>query len=173
MYHPTARRGRLRRALADHLESHDMTRVIYGSVIGLALVVALEAHPPAPGVAVATILAAALAVGLAEAYSEVIGAEARTRRPVRMSQVRTVALDAGAVTFGAGFPAIFFLLSAAGVMDVDLAFTLSKWTGLALICGYGYVAGRLSGSGVGGALVHALAVGAIGGLLIGLKAIVH
>jgi hypothetical protein len=166
-------RGPIRRALAEHLESHDVSRVIYGAVIGLALVVALEAHPPSAGQAAAAVGGAALAVGLAEVYSEVIGTEARTRRPVRLGRVRSVVLDAAAVTFGAAFPALFFVLAAAGAFDVDLAFTLSKWTGLGLICAYGYVAGRLSGSGVGASILHGLAVGAIGGLLIGLKALVH
>jgi hypothetical protein len=159
--------------VAAHLESHDVTRVIYGSVIGLALVVALEAHPPTAGQAAAAVGGTAVAVGFAEIYSELIGGEARSRRPVRIAHVRTAALEAAAVMFGAGFPIIFFILAAAGVFDVGVAFTLSKWTGLGLICAYGFVAGRLSGSTVGGALVHAAAVGAIGGALIGLKALLH
>jgi hypothetical protein len=32
--------------LAWHLRSRQVSRVIYGAIIGLALVVALEAHPP-------------------------------------------------------------------------------------------------------------------------------
>jgi len=150
-----------------------MTRVIYGAVIGLALVVALESHPPTAGQAIAAIGGTAAAVGLAEIYSELVGAEARTRRPVVLAQLRTAAARALDVLFGAGFPTVFFILAAAGAFDVHVAFTLSKWTGLALICSYGFVAGRLSGSGVGGALVHALAVGTIGGVLIGLKAVFH
>jgi hypothetical protein len=150
-----------------------VTRVIYGSVIGLAVVVALQAHPPTAGQSAAAVLGTALAVGLAEVYSEMIGIEARTRRPVRRAQLRAAALEALAVVFGAGFPAVFFVLAAAGAFDDELAFKLSKWTGLGLICAYGYVAGRLSGSGVGRALLHAATVGAIGGLLIGLKALVH
>lgn len=159
--------------MAAHLESRDVTRVLYGAVIGLALVVALEAHPPTAGQTVAAILGTAAAVGLAEIYSELVGGEARTRRPVRTTHLRTAALDAAAVMFGAGFPALFFVLAAAGAFDVGLAFTLSKWTGLGLICSYGFVAGRLSGSSVGGAILHAAAVGAIGGVLIALKALVH
>jgi hypothetical protein len=165
--------GPLRRAVAAHLESHDVTRVIYGTVIGLALVVSLESHPPTAGESIAWIVGTAVAVGLAEMYSEVIGAEARTRRPIEFGQVRTAALEAAGVLFGAAFPALFFVLAAAGVMGVPLAFTLSKWTGLALICAYGFVAGRLSGAGVGRALVQAAAVGAVGGVLIGLKALLH
>ena len=165
--------GPLRRAVAAHLQSHDVTRVIYGAVIGLALVVALESHPPTAGQAAGAVGGTAVAVGLAEIYSELVGAEARTRRPLRLAQVRTVWAEAAAVMFGAGFPAVFFILAAAGVFDVGLAFTLSKWTGLGLICGYGFVAGRLSGSGVGRAVLHGAAVGFIGGALIGLKALLH
>jgi hypothetical protein len=163
----------LRGKIDDHLGSRDVARVIYGAIIGLALVVALEDHPPAPGAVAATVAAAALAMGLAEAYSEVVGTEARTRKPVERASVRALAIDAAAVTFGAGFPAVFFVLAAAGAMDTALAFTLSKWTGVGLISGYGFLAARLSGSRLGVALLHAAAVGGIGAALIGLKALVH
>jgi hypothetical protein len=165
--------SRLRTTIEDHLGSRDVARVIYGAIIGLALVVALEDHPPADGAMAVTVAGAALAVGLAEAYSEIVGAEARTRRPVERSSIRTFVIDGAAVTFGAGFPALFFVLAAAGVMDTALAFTLSKWTGVGLISAYGFLAARLSGSGLGGALLHAAAVGGIGAALIGLKALVH
>ena len=165
--------SRLRATIEDHLGSRDVARVIYGSIIGLALVVALEDHPPAAGAVAATVAGTAIAVGLAEAYSEIVGAEARTRRPVGRADVRVFLTDAAAVTFGAAFPTLFFVLAAAGAMDTDLAFTLSKWTGLGLIAVYGFLAARLSGSGLGGALLHAAAVGGVGGALIALKALVH
>jgi hypothetical protein len=165
--------SRLRATIEDHLGSRDVARVIYGSIIGLALVVALEAHPPAAGEVAATVTGAALAVGLAEAYSEIVGAEARTRRPVGRAGFRIFLTDAAAVTFGAAFPALFFVLAAAGAIDTDLAFTLSKWTGLGLISFYGFLAARLSGSGLGRALLHAGAVGGVAGALIAFKALVH
>ncbi len=163
----------LRGAVAAHLESRDASRVIYGSVIGLALVVALESHPPTAGQTVAAVAGTAVAVGLAEMYSEVLGGEARTGLPVRGTQLRAVGLEALAVMFGAGFPTVFFILAAAGAFDVELAFKLSKWTGFGLLFAYGYVAGRLSGSGAGGAALHAAAIGAIGGALIALKSLLH
>src|SRR3954468_20390216 len=86
-------RGALRRALAAHLESHDVTRVIYGTVIRLALVVSLESHPPTAGEGTPRIRGTAVAVGRAEMYSEVMGAEARTRRPIRFGQVRIAGLE--------------------------------------------------------------------------------
>jgi hypothetical protein len=167
------RGGRLRRAIDAHLGSRDVARVIYGSIIGLALVVALQPHPPKAATMASYLIGTALAVAMAEIYSEFVAAEARTRRPVARAQVRELLADAGAVTFGAGFPAIFFVLAAAGAIDVDLAFRLAKWTGLGLICAYAFLAARLSGYRVVGALAHAALLGAIGGALIALKALLH
>lgn len=163
----------LRDAIEAHLGSRDVARVIYGSIIGLALVVALQSHPPAAAEMTSLLVGTAVAVGLAEAYSELVGAEARTRRPVQGAQVRRLLADAGAVTFGAGFPAVFFALAATGAIGVDLAFELAKWSGLGLICGYGFLAARLSGAHLVGALAHGALIGAIGGALIALKALAH
>jgi len=170
---PPAAASALPRAIADHLGSHDVARVIYGAIIGLALVVALERHPPTASATAAAILATALAVGLAEMYSEFVGTEARERRHIRHTELRGLATDALAVAVGAGFPAVFFILAALRVIDVGPAFTLAKWSGLGLICVYGFLAARLAGFRVGGAILHAAAVGAIGGVLIALKALLH
>ncbi|MBI5105513.1 MAG: hypothetical protein HZB46_11145 [Solirubrobacterales bacterium] len=173
MASPAGARRRIRDAVEAHLGSREVARVIYGAIIGLALVLAFQGHPPEPGQLAGLLIASALAVGLAELYSEVIGTETRTRRPVRLADLRAMAAEALVVVFGAAFPAVFFLLAAAGVMETPTAFTWSKWTGLVLICGYGYLAGRLSGSGRGRALLHALAIGLVGLALVGLKALLH
>src|SRR5688500_9346408 len=65
----------MRASLEQHLGSRQVGRVVYGTIIGLALVVALESHPPEPGVMAVWLLGTGLAVGLAEVYSEVVGAE--------------------------------------------------------------------------------------------------
>jgi len=86
------------RAVEAHLGSRDVARVIYGAIIGLAIVVALQEHPPTAGQVAAALVGSAVAVGLAA---------------------------------------------------------------------------RLAGSRPGVALLHAAAVGAIGGMLIALKAVLH
>src|SRR3712207_5599986 len=93
-----------RQAIAAHLGSRQVSSVIYGSIIGLALVVALEAHPPGAGVVAGTLLATALAVCLAELYSEIVGNETRTRQRVTRSDLAAMLADAGAVAFGIVFP---------------------------------------------------------------------
>ena len=67
-------------AVEAHLGSRQVARVLYGSIIGLALVLTLEVHPPEDGTVVGSIIATAIAVGLAELYSEVVGMETRLRR---------------------------------------------------------------------------------------------
>lgn len=170
---PDATKGRLWGTIEAHLASRDVGHVIYGAIIGLALVLALQAHPPTAGQAAGLVVGTALAVGLAEVYSEVIAAEARTRHAIGKAHMRAIAGESLAVVFGASFPAVFFLLAATGAIDVDLAFTLSKWSGLGLICGYGFLAARLAGWGIVGALLRAALVGLVGGALIALKALLH
>ena len=87
--------------------------------------------------------------------------------------VRHIAADIAAVTSGIAFPAVFFILAAVGVLDDDTAFTVAQWSGLGLIGAYGFLGARLGGAGLGRSLVHATAVGLIGGFLIALKALVH
>jgi hypothetical protein len=163
----------VRRAIEAHLATQHVARVIYGAIIGMALVVALEAHPPRPGVVAGTLLATAVAVALAELYSEVVGAQTRERRRVGRDRAWEILGDAGAVAFGIAFPAVFFVLAAAGALEDDTAFTIAKWSGLGLIGLYGFLAGRLAGAGLGLACLQALAVAVIGGALIAFKALVH
>jgi hypothetical protein len=165
--------ARLRKTVHAHLGSEDVSRVIYGSIIGLALTLALALHPPAPGVVAASLVGSAIAVGLAEAYSEIVAAEARTRQRVSRKRVRHALGEAAAVIFGASFPAVFFVLAAVGAIDSTTAFRLARWTGLAVILGYGYLAARLAGARVAVAMLEAAAVGAIGLVLIIFKALLH
>ncbi len=163
----------MRVGVERHLGSRQVAKVVYGSIIGLALVVALESHPPGPGVMAVWLVGTAVAVGLAEVYSEVVGAETNTRRPVTAGQVRHMLDDAVAVGYGVAYPAVFFALSALGLYAIDTAFTIAKWSGLALVGFYGFWASRLAGSSTHRALVKAVLVALIGAGLVLLKSLVH
>jgi hypothetical protein len=159
--------------VAEHLRSEQVARVIYGAIVGLALVVALEPHPPAAATVGAILVTTGIAVALAELYSDVVGMRIRLRGPLGKERRREAGEDVIAVAAGAAFPAVFFVLASAGAIGLDTAFDLAKWSGLGLIGFYGYAAGRLSGAAVGHSLLHALAVGAIGAAVILVKALVH
>ena len=162
-----------RRALYAHLDSRQVARVIYGAIIGLAVVVTLEHHPPGAGAVVASLVATAVAVALAEVYSEIVGTETRTRHRVSREALREMRRDAVAVSFGVAFPAVFFVGAAAGLLEVDTAFKIAKWSGVGLIGFYGFCAARLAGASLRVAVFQALAVGLVGALLIAVKALVH
>jgi hypothetical protein len=163
----------VRTTLEAHLGSRQVARVVYGSIIGLALVVVIETHPPAAGVVIGWLVATAVAVALAEMYSEVIGVETRERHRVTRADIGEMLDDAGAVAFGVAFPAVFFVLAWFGVLELGTAFTIARWSGLGLIGFYGYWAARFSGAAVPRALLQGAAVALIGGALIALKAFLH
>jgi hypothetical protein len=159
--------------LESHLGSHQVARVVYGSIIGLALVVVLEAHPPSAALAICWMLATAVAVALAELFSDVVGVETRERHRVTRHQLARMTDDCVAVAFGVAFPALFFLLAALRVIELGTAFDLAKWSGLALIGFYGFWAARFAGASVAAALFRGAGVALVGGALIALKALIH
>jgi hypothetical protein len=154
------------RWLRVHLGSGHVSRVIYGAIIGLALVLALEHHPPPAGTVTGALVATAVAVGLAEIYAEMVGGVG----PKRLAHSLE---DAVAVAFGIAFPAVFFLMVSAGLIELDTAFGLAKWTGLGLIGFYGFCGARIGGKGVLGSLANALGVVLIGAVLVALKSLLH
>src|SRR5690348_6005868 len=62
----------MRASLEAHLGSWQVGKVVYGSIIGLALVVALSGHPPTSAVMGVWLVGTAIAVGLAEVYAEYV-----------------------------------------------------------------------------------------------------
>jgi VIT1/CCC1 family predicted Fe2+/Mn2+ transporter len=156
-----------------HLGTGQVGRVIYGAIIGMSVIVVLNAHPPGPGSVVAALVATALAVALAELYSDIVATETRTRRRIGREHLREIGEEAAWVAFGIMFPAVFFVLAAAGAMETHTAFTIAKWSGVGLIGFYGFSAARLAGQGWPIAFLQGLAAAAIGGFLILFKALVH
>jgi hypothetical protein len=163
----------VRAGLEPHLSSRKVSRIVYGSIVGLTLVVALDDHPPTAGVMTAWLLVSAVTVALAELYSEVIGAETSERHRVTRHQLSHMLASAGAVALGVGFPAVFFLLALVHLIELDTAFAIAKWSGLGLIGFYGYWAARFAGAPMPRALVQAALVAAVGGIVIVFKSLVH
>jgi VIT1/CCC1 family predicted Fe2+/Mn2+ transporter len=163
----------VRAAISAHLGSRQVARVLYGSIIGLALVLALQGHPPSAGTVAASLFATAIAVGLAELYSEYVGTETRTRQRVDREQFAEIWDEVGAVMLGIAFPAVFFLLAAAGLFERDTAFTIAKWSGLGLITAYGYAAARLTGASVPRSIYRASIAALIAAFLIVIKSLLH
>src|SRR6476620_7078388 len=152
----------MRQAIESHLASRQVSRVIYGAIIGLAVLVAIEDHPPSSLVVIGTLIGTAVAVGLAEFYSDMLGSETRLRRHLRRSELRHVASDVAAVALGIAFPAVFFIPAAAHYIEEDTAFTAAEWTGVGLLGLYGFAAARLAGERRLSSALRGIAVAAVG-----------
>ena len=61
------------RIVSAHLDSGQVSRVIYGAIIGLALLIGLQDHPPHAFAVSVELLSTAVAVALAEVFAEEIG----------------------------------------------------------------------------------------------------
>jgi hypothetical protein len=163
----------VRARLESHLGSRQVARVVYGAIIGLTLIVAVEDHPPSAAVMAAWLVLTGVTVALAEVYSEVIGVETSERHRVTRHQLAHLLGQGGAVLLGVAFPAVFFLLAVVGVLELHTAFASARWSGLGLIGFYGYWAARFAGAPVPRALAQAAAVATIGALVIAFKVLLH
>ena len=163
----------VRATLESHLGSRQVARVVYGAIIGLTLIVAVEDHPPSAAVMAAWLVLTGVTVALAEVYSEVIGVETSERHRVTRHQLAHLLGQGWAVLLGVAFPAVFFLLAAVGVLELHTAFASARWSGLSLIGFYGYWAARFAGAPVPRALAQAAAVATIGALVIAFKVLLH
>jgi hypothetical protein len=94
-----------------------------------------------------SLIGTGVAVGLAELYSEVVGAEdahAHARAP---GEPRRDDRRLGRGVLRRQLPAVFFIAASAGPPSRSTpAFTVAKWTGLGLIGFYGFAAARLAGA---------------------------
>jgi len=153
--------------------SRQVARVVYGAIIGLTLIVAVEDHPPSAAVLASWLVLTGVTVALAVVYSEVIGLETSERRCVTRHQVAHPLGQGWAVTIGVAFPAVFFLLA---VVDAPRAGHRLRHRGVErarpdrLLWLLG---ARFAGTPVPRALAQAAAVGALGGIVIAFKALVH
>ena len=95
----------MRAAIEAHLHTHHVARVIYGAIIGLAVIVVQESHPPAAGVVVGSLIATAIAVALAELYSEVVATETRHAAAASPASISGRSAPAPPRFFGVAFPA--------------------------------------------------------------------
>jgi hypothetical protein len=150
-----------------------VSRVVYGSIIGLALIVALESHPPSAAVMIGWLLGTGLAVGLADLYSEIVGEVTRTRRRLTRERLQHMAGDAAVVALGITFPVVFFLFPLLGIGTVQTAFTIAKWSGLGLVGCFGFWAARLAGAAWHRAVFYAALLMGVDAILIELKALLH
>src|SRR5581483_8241238 len=125
------------------------------SIVVLAVVTGLDEASASPREAFVATIGAAVAVVLAEIYSDMIATTIHERRPPNPAEWHEFVID---VAFGFGaacIPAVFFLLALGDAIGVGAAFAVAEWSGVGVLWVYTLVASRAAGLGVVRALAWA------------------
>ncbi len=149
---------------------HHVAKVIYGTIIILVVILAMEDHPPSTIGTVVTVLFAGFGVALAELYSDMIGTRIEKKRHLTWGERNHIIKNVSSVMVGAFFPVPFFILAWLGFLELKFAITLAKWTLVGVLLFYGYVASKLSGYSNIWSIVSATAVCTTGIIVVLIKA---
>jgi len=158
--------------IRHHVTSGHAGNVVYGSIVVLALVLVLSHEHASPATAIVSIVGAVFVVAVAEAYAELLQEMIQLHRPLRGRERREIAAGIAVHGVAALAPIVFFVLAALDWMQLDTAYTVAKWFGVAVLGIYAFAAYRAAGVGVGRSLLAGAVLTAIGLLLVALKSIV-
>jgi hypothetical protein len=169
----TVSRGRTERWLEAHLGTTEVSHVLYGTIVGLALVLALQNDGYPSSEIIGFLVATAITISAAGVFSEAISMQARERHTLTRRDRRVLGRETIAEVVSCSFPAVFFVLAQLGVFSEAAAFQIAKWSGVALVCFYAFLADRLAGHTLPHAARYAASAAVIGTALIELKAAAH
>ncbi len=130
-------------------------RLVYGAVVILAALLAVDASKATIAKQIGAILLATVAVVFAELYSDIIGAMIRERRRPRWREVIDMTTQLGSLVLAAVPPLVLTLLAIGGVVSVDTAASLSVWLLVGLLFAFGFAAARMAGGSIIGSAVGA------------------
>jgi hypothetical protein len=148
-------------------------RAVYGTIVALPVINALDDGSTAADELIVAVLGAAVAASLAETYADYLATVIRQRRHLSGAEIRQAATDSALGTLAALFTLVPFVLVELGWIEMQTAFDVAPWVGLGLIAGYSLFANRLAGLPTGRGLLTTAAMIAIGLTLIAIKSLTH
>jgi hypothetical protein len=146
-------------------------RAIYVLIAVMAVTVALEGVEDRPGKVLAYAIGAAIALTLAELFSDRIGISIRSGRRANAEELRHAYREALTGLVVVAVPIAFFVLAVLDAIELHAAFILSQWSGFAILAVYSFIASRAVGNSTLGSLARAAALTTVGGALILLNAL--
>lgn len=159
---------------SGHAVGHaPVSKAIYGLISVLAVLQVLQVHPPSAWHATVAVFGTTLAVALTDAYSESVAEMLSTRHSLTGDDLRAIGRDVAPVLAGAQAPTVLLLLSAVGLISLDLALTLAQIVVFVLLFGFGWRVGQLLHEHLPRQLASGLFLLAIGGLVVGIKTAFH
>jgi hypothetical protein len=161
-------------ATTDHGIRHTaVSKAIYGVITVLAVLQALQAHPPSAWSAAVILFGTTLAVALVDAYSESIAIMLAESRGLSLDDLRAIRHEVAPVLVGAQAPTLLLLLAAIGLFSVDRALQLAEIVAFLLLFSYGWRVGSMLHERWFKQLLSGLVLVAIGGIAVGIKAAFH
>ena len=148
-------------------------RAVYGSIIALAVILALQRTQAAASEVIPAVIGSVIAASLAELYAEYIALTIRDRHHPGRVRLREELTDVAAGSVAAMLPMVPFILVAFGWIELATAYDLARWVGIGVIAAYTVLANRLAGLSTMRTFLVTTAVIAIGLSLIAIKALTH
>lgn len=150
-------------------------KAVYGTILIFATLIAFQhtEETNAYGLALSTILAA-LAIVLAEIYSEILGETIRQRSKLTRAERKEIWRDSFAIISVSIWPALFFLGSKIGLWTVPVAFFIGYGYCLLILFVFSYWSSRLSGLNKPNSILRSCVLVAIGlGVVIAKYSLAH
>ncbi len=143
------------------------SKVVYGSVLIFAFLAGQShsGHDSALPIVFGTFFAA-VAIVLAEVYSEILGKTIRNKRTLKKDERREVEQDSFAIISVSFWPSLIFLLSYFGLFSVHTAFNISYGLLLTVLFVFSYWASVLSGRKSSTSLFRAVITTCVGLVVI-------
>jgi hypothetical protein len=157
----------------DHSLGHYAARSVYGAILVLAMLLALQHHPTGPFHAALLIAGTVLAVLAAEAYADLLGLEIDSGGLSTREQRREKLRDLAVVTGAAEGPVLVLVLAGLGLIGEDRAFRLAVGITVALLFVAGFLARWLAGRSLWTSVQSSLVAGGLGVALAIFKHFVH
>jgi len=156
-----------------NIDSHAIEKAIYGLITVLAVLVVMQQHPPVAWRGAVTLFGTTLAVALVDAYAATISAMLSQRRALADEEKSAIWRSVVPVMAGAQAPTFVLLLSALGLYTVERAITGAEIVVVLFLFGYGLRVGQLLHQHWLRQLISGMALVAIAGLVVAIKALFH
>ncbi len=149
------------------------TSAIYGTIVVAGVIAALGHHDSDPSTVVGSVVATALVFWLAHVWAAATSARVALGRRLPARAVGALAAHEWPMVEAAALPLLPVVLAWTGAISADAGVDAALAITIAQLVGWGLVVGRRSYDRWPAALLSGLVNGALGVLLVALKALVH
>lgn len=121
------------------------SKAVYGLILITVVLIGLERHATDSMEVALKVLLAAIAIVIAEIYSEYLGEKIKRKKALSKREHKEISHDASAIFAVSLYPALIFLISALGLYSIEVAFKIAYTLSLIGLGAFGYIASMYAG----------------------------